>query len=72
MKKLLSLVMAFLLIATTIGTVPIVFAEEVEYTLVTKNYAQMYWEEFYEDDDPKYDIGIVRVNNWYYKYSKNK
>lgn len=71
MKKLLSLVMAFLLIATTVGTIPIVFAEEVEYTLVTKNYAQMYWEEFYEDNDPKYDVGIVRVNNWYYKYSKN-
>ena len=68
MKKLLSLLMAVLMLVTVIGAVPTVFAEESEYIPIDENYGKMYWEELYESYS---QLNIVKSGDWYYAFWKS-
>ena len=59
MKKLFSLVIVFILLATTITTVPIISAEEAEYTFISAEMREEYWSGVLND-------GIIKIGNWYY------
>ena len=72
MKKLLSLLMAILMLVTVVGVVPTVFAEEVSYTFVNDTFIRTYWKEFLNNNKPQqYQRGVVKAGDWYYRYSKN-
>ena len=68
MKKLLSLLMAILMLVTVVGVAPTVFAEEAEFTIVDEVFGKIYWKDFYK----KYDqLRIVKAGDWYYAFRKN-
>ena len=68
MKKLVSLVLAVLMLVTVIGTSPTVSAENVEYTSVTEDFGKKYWSEFYKKNK---NIQIVKSGDWYYAVNFN-
>ena len=68
MKKIISLLMAVLMIVTVIGTAPTVFAENVECISIDEDLGKKYWPEFYD----KYrNVEIVKSGDWYYALNLN-
>lgn len=63
MKKLLSLLMAILLVATVIGSTPTVFAEENKYPTISNEVFKKYWLGDYGKE-------VVKVGDWYYMFYK--
>ncbi len=62
MKKLLSVFMVLLLLIPVFGIVPTVSAEEVTYTVIERDYAEIFWEQI---GDKK---TIINSGEWYYAY----
>lgn len=69
MKKILSLLMAFLMAATVFSATPVISAEEVVSTPIDQNFGRIYWNELYEASYLS-SLNIVKSNNWYYAYAK--
>ena len=69
MKKLLSLLMAVLMVLTVIFAAPTVLAQEIDYSLDVQ---RGYWPNFKWENDAKTASGVVKVDSWYYQYTKNK
>ncbi len=64
MKKILSLLLAVLMLGTVIGTTPTVFAEEFKYPLVSDEIVEKYWGYLYYGE-------IVKIGDWYYGINKS-
>ena len=64
MKKILSILMAILMLVSVVGSVPTVFAEEVNYTLVNESEGKFFWEEFTWKNDYQTALGVVKVGDW--------